>query len=251
MAPTLGRSAAATTATAMATTAAVTANDDGRMANANLHHHNHHHQQQQQQHQQHQRQQNHHPTFEYTRVDGKGLWRSWKRNFKDKLLAVLDLIDNSLDAAIVANRRRADVRRGGDDEDEDKDDDDGDSDDDFVGRVHIFPDDVRPATSSSSSSAVVPDAARSDSTIATIANNAASTSPPSVGPAPPPPSGLCIVNNSRRSIRPLKEVLEIYNSSKTDSGASDIGENGVGLKQGCELQLYVGKYDERVPFSSV
>ncbi len=146
---------------------------------------------------------------------------------------MLDLIDNSLDAAMMANRRRNDIREGG----EEDDDDDVAIDNDFVGRVHIYPDDVTPTSSSSSSSsslAVVPDAAPSDSTSTKIAN-AASTSPPA--PPPPPPSGLCIVNNSCRPIRPLKEVLEIYSSSKTDSGARDIGENGVGLKQGCELML--------------
>ena len=46
-------------------------------------------------------------------------------------------------------------------------------------------------------------------------------------------TGLCIVNNSPREIRPLTQVLEVYNSSKINSGAGAIGENGVGLKQGC------------------
>ena len=41
------------------------------------------------------------------------------------------------------------------------------------------------------------------------------------------------MNNSAKPICPLKEALEVYNSSKVDSGAGDIGENGVGLKQGC------------------
>ena len=45
--------------------------------------------------------------------------------------------------------------------------------------------------------------------------------------------GLCIINNSFHPIRSLVQVLEVYNSSKIDSGAHDIGENGVGLKQGC------------------
>ena len=36
-----------------------------------------------------------------TKVNGKGLWRSWKRNFQSKLLALMDLIDNSLDAAVM------------------------------------------------------------------------------------------------------------------------------------------------------
>ena len=52
-----------------------------------------------------------------TRVDGLGLWRSWTRNFKTKQLALLDLIDNSLDAAI-----------------------EGHNCDGFAGKVHLFPD---------------------------------------------------------------------------------------------------------------
>ena len=40
-----------------------------------------------------------------TKVNGKGLWRSWKRNFQSKLLALMDLIDNSLDAAVVGSRK--------------------------------------------------------------------------------------------------------------------------------------------------
>eukprot|EP00581_Thalassiosira_minuscula_P010347 CAMPEP_0183704074 /NCGR_PEP_ID=MMETSP0737-20130205/1542_1 /TAXON_ID=385413 /ORGANISM="Thalassiosira miniscula, Strain CCMP1093" /LENGTH=742 /DNA_ID=CAMNT_0025930889 /DNA_START=312 /DNA_END=2543 /DNA_ORIENTATION=+ len=118
-----------------------------------------------------------------TRVDGKGLWRSWKRNFKTKLLALLDLIDNSLDAAIQCTGKE-----------------DRDHNTMFVGRVHVYPDVYR------------------------ASNNGR------VGIAT---TGLCIVNNCVKEIRPLEKVLEVYNSSKVDSGAGDIGENGVGLKQGC------------------
>ena len=108
-----------------------------------------------------------------TRVDGKGLWRSWKRNFKNKLQALLDLIDNSLDASIQEQNRN-----------------------NFVGFVHVNPD-------------VYAQSGYQKTT------------------------GLCITNNCFKSIRPLESVLEVYNSSKVDSGAGDIGENGVGLKQGC------------------
>ena len=104
-----------------------------------------------------------------TRVDGLGLWRSWTRNFKTKQLALLDLIDNSLDAAI-----------------------EGQNCDGFTGKVHLYPDICGKTT-----------------------------------------TGICIVNNCVNGIRPLEKVLEAYNSSKVDSGAGDIGENGVGLKQGC------------------
>ena len=121
------------------------------------------------------------PPNKLTRVDGIGLWRSWTRNFNTKTLALLDLIDNSLDAAINNGRN---------------DNDDLHS---FKGKVHVYPDVYYES----------PGGGRATTT------------------------GLCIVNNSIKKIRPLKNVLEVYNSSKVNSGAGDIGENGVGLKQGC------------------
>mmetsp|Transcript_7302 Transcript_7302/g.13127 ORF Transcript_7302/g.13127 Transcript_7302/m.13127 type:complete len:985 (-) Transcript_7302:28-2982(-) len=205
-----------------------------------------------------------------TRVDGKGLWRSWKRNFKIKLLALLDLIDNSLDASIVVD--------GGTDGNADGEEEDSS---DFVGRVHIYPDVVNHRSNNNQ----VATAARGNATAAasinggetdntqTAANstngatsryfnndnnNAQPQRPNSapelvfsgnttqtpqeeeeeedvqiVLPSTTTNTGLCIVNNSVRPIRPLVRVLEVYNSSKIDSGAGDIGENGVGLKQGC------------------
>jgi hypothetical protein len=107
-----------------------------------------------------------------TRVDGIGLWRSWTRNFKTKQLALLDLIDNSLDAAIQGPNCGYQHS--------------------FQGKVQVYPDTYKGTT-----------------------------------------SGLCIVNNCVNAIRPLEKVLEVYSSSKVHSGARDIGENGVGLKQGC------------------
>jgi hypothetical protein len=45
-------------------------------------------------------------------------------------------------------------------------------------------------------------------------------------------SGIVILNNSYKHIKPMAQVLEVYQSSKGDQSES-IGENGVGLKQGC------------------
>mmetsp|Transcript_10811 Transcript_10811/g.22330 ORF Transcript_10811/g.22330 Transcript_10811/m.22330 type:complete len:289 (+) Transcript_10811:2-868(+) len=106
-----------------------------------------------------------------TGVDGTGPWRSWKRNFKTSLMAVMDLVDNALDASIPKV---------------------GEKNHNFIGRVHVFPDVFLTST-----------------------------------------TGLCMVNNSTQKMRPLVEVLRVYDSSKIDSGAGDIGENGVVLKQGC------------------
>ena len=92
---------------------------------------------------------------------------------------MLDLIDNSLDAAIHNGKNNEGQQHS------------------FRGKVHVYPD------------------------VYEMHDGRATT------------TGLCIVNNSIKSIRPLKNVLEVYNSSKVNSGAGDIGENGVGLKQGC------------------
>jgi hypothetical protein len=45
-------------------------------------------------------------------------------------------------------------------------------------------------------------------------------------------TGLCLVNNAPRHIKPMAQILEVYQSSKGNQTES-IGENGVGLKQGC------------------
>ncbi|KAL7468807.1 hypothetical protein ACHAXS_009042 [Conticribra weissflogii] len=138
------------------------------------------------------------PPPKTTRVDGIGIWRSWKRNFSTPLLALLDLIDNSLDAAIASQlelllgeEAATSGGPGG-----------------FVGRVHIHPDAYEAHAH---------------------AHHHLRQHPASASVV----TGVCIVNNSHRKIRPLAKVLEVYNSSKIHSGAGDIGENGVGLKQGC------------------
>ena len=51
-----------------------------------------------------------------------------------------------------------------------------------------------------------------------------------------PPNGIVLINNSSKPIKPLKDVLVVYGSTK-GVGQNDkrlaIGENGVGLKHGC------------------
>ena len=194
-----------------------------------------------------------------TRVDGKGLWRSWKRNFNRKALALLDLIDNSLDACISGGDELGGVNsvpshalitssgdKGGKDE--------------FVGRVHIYSDQLSKALPNiASSSAVssraatpVPDEPTPEVVESATGHNtrhAARRASRSVASKPRDPSdnlpdctGLIIVNNSRQPVRPLARVLEVFNSSKIETAVDrdngmdhvgDIGENGVGLKQGC------------------
>ena len=159
-----------------------------------------------------------------TNVDGKGMWRHWKRNFKNKLLALLDLIDNSLDAAVVLNKD------GGGEEGE------SEVEKDFIGRVHIYPDEVDTTSSSSSTNNAA--ALIRSSHVANNSRRGFDFLSSDLGPSScnnvtsdkaakkiNSNSGLVIVNNSYRPIQSMKNCLGAYNSSKVDSGSSDIGEN--------------------------
>ena len=161
-----------------------------------------------------------------TNVDGKGIWRHWKRNFKNKLLALLDLIDNSLDAAVVINNNGTNNTNEGEEGEERRE---GEGNKDFIGRVHIYPDEVDNSNGSIQSTMnnnqrarnshgfdfLTSDLSSSNTNVTSTGNKKAATSN----------SGLVIVNNSYRPIQSMKNCLGAYNSSKVDSGSSDIGEN--------------------------
>lgn len=100
-----------------------------------------------------------------TRVNGVGLWNSWKRNFRTPLLAFLDIMDNAVDAADVNSS---------------------------TGKIHIGAD-------------------RGTARC---------------------PTGVILINNSQHPIKDLTQILEVYHSTKHNN-AESVGENGVGLKQGC------------------
>ena len=148
-----------------------------------------------------------------TRVNGIGLWNSWTRNFKTPLLALLDLLDNSVDAAFVSLARDsandaamsmsgAPVPLG------------------FRGTIHISADKTLPPRGSQGGGK-------------------------SAAAAPGRITGIKIINNSLQPIKSLGRIMEVYSSSKgrvehgsqgpddEDEFADTIGENGVGLKQGC------------------
>jgi hypothetical protein len=46
-------------------------------------------------------------------------------------------------------------------------------------------------------------------------------------------TGITIINNCISQLPDLKQCLEVYDSTKVNSGADHVGENGVGLKQAC------------------
>mmetsp|Transcript_45843 Transcript_45843/g.139246 ORF Transcript_45843/g.139246 Transcript_45843/m.139246 type:complete len:809 (-) Transcript_45843:417-2843(-) len=151
-----------------------------------------------------------------TRVNGVGLWNSWTRNFKTPLLALLDLLDNSVDAAF--ERPQAEPE--------------GTS----PGSLGAGASDSAVPTPDFSGSVSQPLSARKfhgEVHIDADTWNGRTT-------------GLKIINNSSQPVKDLGKIMEVYSSSKgRDEHGADhsqeedltfaesIGENGVGLKQGC------------------
>jgi len=115
----------------------------------------------------------------FTVVNGIGLWNSWTRNFKTPLLACLDLLDNSFDAALSTNSGTHPSTQNKD----------------FQGLIHVMP--------------------------LNYSSEETTTK-----------SGIRIINNSYKPIHPLVQILEVFRSEKGKHTES-VGENGVGLKQGC------------------
>ena len=142
-----------------------------------------------------------HPT---TYVNGKGMYRSWKRNFKSPFFAMLDIIDNAIDAGMTtlgsSNHNNNTTFEGKVDIHENKiplpqDDDVVDINDKEGGGYYNYMTGLSPAKQR----------------IIRSAGHKVE---------------LVVVNNSIQEIKPLKEILQIHNSGKGDTG--DIGENGVG-----------------------
>lgn len=67
-------------------------------------------------------------------------------------------------------------------------------------------------------------------------------------------SGVVITNNSARPIKDLSRVLEVYSSAKGKNKES-VGENGVGLKQGCatlsDTSLVIRKHGDELELGVV
>eukprot|EP00567_Pseudictyota_dubia_P016140 CAMPEP_0197437546 /NCGR_PEP_ID=MMETSP1175-20131217/4765_1 /TAXON_ID=1003142 /ORGANISM="Triceratium dubium, Strain CCMP147" /LENGTH=826 /DNA_ID=CAMNT_0042967097 /DNA_START=238 /DNA_END=2718 /DNA_ORIENTATION=+ len=151
-----------------------------------------------------------------TRVNGIGLWNSWTRNFKTPLLALLDLLDNSVDAAFEKDPPEPEGTTPG-----------------SLGAESS----AGPSPDVSSSCSQPPVARRFHGKIHIDADTWNNKT-----------TGLKIVNNSSTAIKDLGKIMEVYSSSKgrVEHGqehsqeedlaanfAHTIGENGVGLKQGC------------------
>ena len=155
-----------------------------------------------------------------TRVNGIGQWNAWTRNFNSPLLAMLDLFDNSIDAAMKPKRSNDAAMTGNDSDDDDED---------YRGRVEVQADRRHHSMLGNGD-----DSDGSDEDYNDVDGAPLDTI-----------TGICLTNNSYRQIKPLEKILEAYSSAKGreehgddhDEGdfAETIGENGVGLKQGCAV----------------
>ena len=142
-----------------------------------------------------------------TRVNGIGQWNAWTRNFNSPLLALLDLFDNSVDAAMKPMN------------------DDGE---DYTGRIEVESDWWNRSYSDGD------DSDDDDDDYSDVDGAPMETI-----------TGIVVTNNSYRRIKPLEKILEAYSSAKGREEHGDdhhegdfaetIGENGVGLKQGCAV----------------
>ena len=156
-----------------------------------------------------------------TRVNGIGQWNAWTRNFNSPLLAMLDLFDNSIDAAMKPKRSNEAATTGNDSDDEEEED--------YRGRVEVQADWQHHSMLGNGD-----DSDGSDEDYNDVDGAPLDTI-----------TGICLTNNSYRQIKPLEKILEAYSSAKgRDEHGDDhhegdfaetIGENGVGLKQGCAV----------------
>ena len=130
-------------------------------------------------------------------VNGIGQWKSWCRSFATPLLAMLDLVDNALDAAVGG---------GG------NNDDDAGSSSSSNNNYYYY----RPQNSSR-----------------IVINYDKPYSAHHYNQSNNETTGLVMTNNSVEPIKSMHEILRVYNSRKTNDNGQHIGQNGVGLKQGC------------------
>lgn len=137
------------------------------------------------------------PSKPTTCVNGIGMFDSWKRNFKSPFYAMLDIIDNAIDAGFDEDQLVS-----------------------FDGRVDIHENFIPNPL------ALAPDHVLSSNGMGANAIRREKKKMEEKR------SELIIVNNSIGAICPLDEILEIHRSAK-GSLSESIGENGVGLKQGC------------------
>ena len=138
-------------------------------------------------------------------VNGIGQWKSWCRSFATPLLAMLDLVDNALDAAVGGG---VEVPGHGHDND----------DDSSISSISSSSNNPGNSTHKTSSRIVI----SYDKPYSAHYNQSNNET-----------TGLVMTNNSVEPIKSMHEILRVYNSGKANDSGQNIGQNGVGLKQGC------------------
>ncbi len=142
-------------------------------------------------------------------VDGAGLWANFTRTFRTPIEALLDILDNGVDAAF-GDIRGHDGGAGG-----------------FKGKIRIDEDCFDPE-SLAVSVRVGNDEYGHDQN----GNPVGYMISHGLNADVPVQSGIVITNNSSSKIKNINDILTVFKSSKGDASES-IGQNGVGLKQGC------------------
>ena len=200
-----------------------------------------------------------------SKVNGLGMWSAWERNFTNKVKACLDLVDNAVDAALWDSDDEEEEDEEDDDDADADADGDANADDDnkkseeedknksnkkvpltreekwkkHTGNIEITTERHRLAMASAAAAgeACSDDSAEDDSPpviIHELAGNGSSNSNSDNNDIDDydyildDDNTLCLHNDCVRPVKELKSILDVYNSSKTDSA---IGENGVGVKQ--------------------
>ena len=132
-----------------------------------------------------------------TKIDGIGLWKAWEKTFDSPLSALLEIMDNAVDAC------KEQVSLLGDEEEE-------------------YDEETTTVSSNRSRTSTV------------SSNNNSSRKPTiMVMPDEIQEKSLMIFNSCGSAPPKMSDILKLY---KSDKAESEIGQNGIGIKQGKYLQ---------------
>ena len=154
-----------------------------------------------------------------TPSDGVGQWSEWNRRYKSKTKAFLDLLDNSVDAAMQPAKQNVDMHVQNDCLSDIEDDTTSQNDYMYSGKIEIEADWFDQSHLGGD------DDYESDEDYVDGAPQERTT-------------GVVVTNNSYHPIKALAKVMKTYSSEKgrsEDNFAETVGENGVGLKQACAV----------------
>ena len=133
-----------------------------------------------------------------TKIDGVGLWKAWEKTFDSPLSALLEIMDNAVDAC------KEQVS--------------------LLGREEGEYDEETTTVSSN------------QSRTSTVSSNTNSSRKPTILVMPDEiqEKSLMIFNSCGSAPPKMSDILKLY---KSDKAESEIGQNGIGIKQGAYLHM--------------